>query len=82
VADLRERRVCELCGRGIVLGHNLSSLNYEAHSVACRGQQTRRWMSAHRRSVAVSARIGIGSRILPTIGQLGFPFDDVPEELV
>ena len=74
-------RPCPICGRQIQTGHNLSSLNFDAHVEACPRQQSKKYLRQQRKAARLAAKAGIGSATLPGPGQLGFPFDGVPEEV-
>lgn len=82
VQEGRVTKLCPICGRGIIMDHNLSDLNYDKHVEACPKQQMKRRRAAGRayiRKLAKSAKATDGA--IPKLGQLGFPFDGVPREV-
>ena len=82
---------CCHCARPIFSDHGLGTYNLDAHQDACLDQQARSRASAARRASvkwrrdmrrAIRKKGGsMGSDKLPGVGQLGFPFEDVPEEV-
>ena len=80
--DGRVTRLCPICGRGIIMDHNLSDLNYDKHLDACPREQMKARRRAGReyiRKMARNAKATDGA--VPKLGQLGFPFDGVPQEV-
>ena len=76
----KSTRMCPTCGRGIVTGHNLSERNWIAHQEACPKQQAKKYRMQQRKA-ARRTRDGVGSSTPPGIGQFGFPFEGIPEEV-
>lgn len=82
VINGRVTKTCPICGRGIIMDHNLSELNYDKHVEACPRQSMKRRRAAGRAYIKKLARSAKGADVaLPGIGQLGLPFDGVPEEV-
>lgn len=87
----RQTRQCPICGREIFWDHGLNRHNLDEHMVACpkqmaRAENTRRRLAAARkrqrdRAFSRARASGIGSAVPPTAGQLGLPFDGVPDEV-
>jgi len=78
----RVTKTCPICGRGIFMDHNLSDLNYDAHVAACPERQARARLREGRSYIRRLAKAGKGlDQGLPKLGQLGFPFDGVPQEV-
>ena len=82
---------CCHCARPIFSDHGLGRYNLDAHEDACLDQQARSraraarrastdWRRSMRRSMRKKGG-SMGSVIIPGVGQLGFPFEDVPEEV-
>jgi hypothetical protein len=76
----RQVRPCRFCGlsykgRGLYADHGFAKYNLERHEDACVGQQVCRVEREKRTRVRNMRRNGVGP------GQLGFPFDGVPEEV-
>jgi hypothetical protein len=83
VQDGRVTKLCPICGRGIIMDHNLSDLNYDKHVDACPKQQMKARRAAGRRYIRKLAKAGKGTDVaLPGMGQLALPFvDGVPREV-
>jgi hypothetical protein len=80
VAGQRRLRPCRYCGfqykgRGLYADHGFAEFNLRRHEDACQGQRAR---SAKRRRRQMMKRLKAAGALE---GQLGFPFDDVPEEI-
>lgn len=82
---------CRHCSRAVFADHGLSVFNLVAHEGACLEQQARltarvakqasvKWRRDIRRSIRESGT-SVGSSAVPCVGQLGFPFPGVPEEV-
>lgn len=83
VRNGRPVKLCPICGRGIVMGHGLSGLNYDRHVDACPKQQMRARRAVGRAYIQRIAKTLDKDRghCAPTMGQLGFPFEGVPKEV-
>lgn len=78
----RVTKSCPICGRGIIMDHNLSELNYDKHVDACPKQQMKERRRAGRAYIRRVAKANKGLDVAtPKMGQLGFPFDGVPKEV-
>lgn len=88
----RQTRPCPICGRPIFWDHGLNRHNFDEHMAACPRQmarvearQTRKaQVEKRKREKAMVSRArstGVGSAVLPKTGQLGLPFDGVPDEV-
>ncbi len=77
---------CQHCSRSIFSDHGLARFNLDSHEGACLDQQARQESRVYQAKMKTSARVsmtsGMGSTVVPGRGQLGFPFDGVPEEVV
>jgi hypothetical protein len=82
VQEGRVTKLCPICGRGIIMDHNLSDLNYDKHVDACPKQEIKRRKAAAKAYIRKLAKVAKGrDSALPKLGQLGFPFDGVPKEV-
>lgn len=84
----RSFRRCKHCLRKIFADHGLGEHNLILHEESCLDQQrrereraSRRASKEYRKRVARSVRAR-GEGVVPSVGQLGFPFDGVPEEVI
>lgn len=78
----RVTKTCPICGRGIIMDHNLSDMNYDKHVDACPEQQMKAKRRAGNAYIRKLAKAGRGQDpALPKLGQLGFPFEGVPKEV-
>lgn len=87
----RQTRPCPICGRQIFWDHGLNRHNFDEHVTACPRQMARIEAARRRKASAEKRRrekafaharaTGVGSGVPPTAGQLGLPFDGVPDEV-
>lgn len=88
---MRQLHSCRHCGfgykgRGIYADHGLGQYNLEQHEGVCLKKQAARVEQAARAraraSRAYRRRIEKTGGVAPAVGQFGFPFDGVPEEVI
>ena len=83
--DGRQVRPCRFCGyaykgRGLYADHGFAGYNLARHEDVCPRQQTAR--VEHEKRTRTRARWRALKRGVAMPGQLGFPFDGIPEVVV